>query len=531
MTASLSSASSHAPSVPGYRTRQILGIGSSGEVWSAVELSSGQSVALKLVHVREADRASVRRECMTGRRIDHPHVLRLRTVVEAGPDALALVLDYAPGGSLAALVGARGPLEPGEVVTVLTPLATALADLHDRGLVHGDVSPGNILFAEDGRPLLSDLGVASLVGVAPADLHGTAGYTDPAVLSGLPPAPSSDVFGLCAVGWHALTGRPPQPSASRPPLVSLAPDAPAALVAVLEQGMNPLPSQRPDAATLAVEVFDATGAAPVRLVPTDLGAAAADVVTHRLRVQAARDSRGGDDAPAASRRTRRRSVLALGGAVAVLLAGATYGVLATDLLPVGRTGDAGIVAVSAERQGDGDGKAAEVTGGKAATDARAESAGSSGFEATPGGAATPTIETTAGLVPDLLAILSGEDPLTAVPALAQLRAAAFATGDDKPLALADAPGSASLESDRNVLRGLANEGIVLEGLSFEVQHTELVSRSPESAVVRVEVVTREHKRVQRSDGEVVEVRPRGEPVSSELTLVRVDGRWSVSTVA
>lgn len=153
VSASVSSASNRAPSVPGYRTRQILGVGSSGEVWSAVEISSGKSVALKLVSVREDDRARVRRECLTARRIDHAHVLRLRSVVEVGPDVLALVLDYAPGGSLAGLVAARGALEPGEVVTVLTPLATALADLHERGLVHGDVSPGNILFAEDGRPL------------------------------------------------------------------------------------------------------------------------------------------------------------------------------------------------------------------------------------------------------------------------------------------------------------------------------------------------------------------------------------------
>ena len=85
--------------------------------------------------------------------VQHPHVVRLRGV-HGVDDALVLVLDLAPGGSLARLLATRGTLSPGEVVTLGVPLAQALAAVHAQGLVHGDVTPANVLFAADGRPLL-----------------------------------------------------------------------------------------------------------------------------------------------------------------------------------------------------------------------------------------------------------------------------------------------------------------------------------------------------------------------------------------
>ena len=76
---------------------------------------------------------------------------------------LGLIMDYAAGGSLGQLVAGRGRLGPGETVTVLTPIAQALAYLHGQGFTHGDVSPGNVLFTAHGKPLLADLGVARMV--------------------------------------------------------------------------------------------------------------------------------------------------------------------------------------------------------------------------------------------------------------------------------------------------------------------------------------------------------------------------------
>ncbi len=166
-------------------------------------MGTGRAVALKVLHGPGRGEPS-RRESALQRRIDHPHLLTLLRTTRTTDGRTALVTELAAGGSLAALVRARGGLDPGEVVTVLTPLAGALADLHDRGVVHGDVSAGNVLFLADGRPVLADLGTAGLLGVDPAT-HATPGYADPAVARGAGLAPASDVHALGALAWFALT--------------------------------------------------------------------------------------------------------------------------------------------------------------------------------------------------------------------------------------------------------------------------------------------------------------------------------------
>ena len=80
------------------------------------------------------------------------------------------------GGSLGQVVAQREHLTPGETVTVIAPIARALAGLHDLGVVHGDLSPGNVLLDSTGRPVLADLGFSRLTGEAPGDVHGTDGF-------------------------------------------------------------------------------------------------------------------------------------------------------------------------------------------------------------------------------------------------------------------------------------------------------------------------------------------------------------------
>ena len=109
---------------------------------------------------------SVRREIRILSVLDHEHLVKARDVVRLDGVAggrLGLIMDYAAGGSLGQLVAGRGSLGPGETVTVLTPIAQALAYLHGQGFTHGDVSPGNVLFTAHGKPLLADLGVARMV--------------------------------------------------------------------------------------------------------------------------------------------------------------------------------------------------------------------------------------------------------------------------------------------------------------------------------------------------------------------------------
>src|SRR5438067_2251707 len=217
--------------LPGYEVLELVGFGGSGEVWQARVADTGEVVALK--RLRSADavaRERLRREAAVLSSVAGEHVVRVRDVVVSDADAV-LVMDFAAGGSLATVLSVRGQIAGPEVVTLLGPLAMALADAHDRGIVHGDVSPANIVFAADGRPLLSDFGVARAVGTVSHVVEGTPPYLAPEVLAGEPVTAAADVFALCTVAAQALA----------------LPSAPAALVAAIESGLAEDPHDRPTA--------------------------------------------------------------------------------------------------------------------------------------------------------------------------------------------------------------------------------------------------------------------------------------------
>ncbi|MCW2620869.1 MAG: Serine/threonine protein kinase, partial [Frankiales bacterium] len=284
--------------LPGYEIQELLGFGATGEVWRARSTATGETVALKRLRPGVGPEAvsALRREAAVLRTLETPFIVRLRAVVGAGAEAV-LVLDHAAGGSLASLLSRRGVLPPGEVVTVAAPLAQALAVAHARGLVHGDVSPANVLFTGDGMPLLTDLGLARSVAEPRGNepLHATAEYLDPAVAAGADPGPASDVWALGALCFHLLAGTPPYEgelvgqvldaarTRSRAPLGLLAPHVPRALVAVVEGALHDDPTRRPSAGALAVALQRAQTSVPVRLDddPT-VDVAPAGRVTHAV---------------------------------------------------------------------------------------------------------------------------------------------------------------------------------------------------------------------------------------------------------
>jgi hypothetical protein len=169
--------------------------------------SSGDRVALKRLAPADPEQLrEARAEAALLTALDHPNLVRLHRFVVV-PGAAVLVLDLAAGGSLAALLAARGRLTPGETITALAPIGAALAYAHRNGVIHGDVTPANILFDERGLPLLADLGVARLLSSS-APARTTPAYIDPAVAAGAAPGPATDVFMLAASAVHALTGSP-----------------------------------------------------------------------------------------------------------------------------------------------------------------------------------------------------------------------------------------------------------------------------------------------------------------------------------
>ncbi|WP_276508449.1 serine/threonine-protein kinase [Modestobacter muralis] len=267
-----------APVVPGLVLEELLGRGGSGQVWRARPRSGGPAVAVKVLVRGDPERQE--REAVLLGELDHPHLVRLHEVVRrevrGAPAQVALVLDLLEGGSLAALLARRGRLRPGEVVTTVAPIAAALAHAHDRGVVHGDLSPGNIVFTAEGRPVLTDLGTARLVGnTARAEV--TPPYVDPVVARGGAPGPASDVFGVAAAAFHALTGVAPWNAADPggtltvaatgqlPDLALLAPEAPEELVRVVLRGLSEEPHERGSAAAFALDLRHACRPEPVRL--------------------------------------------------------------------------------------------------------------------------------------------------------------------------------------------------------------------------------------------------------------------------
>lgn len=266
-------------SLAGYEVEALLGFGGTGEVWSARESMTGERVALK--RLRGTDAAPSRelqREAALLASARHEHVVRLRSVVPT-LNGLVLVLDFAAGGSLASLLGVRGRLTAAEVVTIGAPLAQALADVHERGLIHGDLTPANIVFDASGKPLLADLGVARLVGEPTSTISATAGFADPVVLAGEPATPASDVYGLGAVCFTALAGVTPGVAGS---LASLVPGVPSTLAAAIESALDADPRARPDPASFARSLYAACSAQPVRLVQGEPGPAVGADVTHEV---------------------------------------------------------------------------------------------------------------------------------------------------------------------------------------------------------------------------------------------------------
>jgi eukaryotic-like serine/threonine-protein kinase len=204
-------------------------------------------VALKLLRSTHATaRERLRRDAAVLSSVCGDHVVRVRDVVVMESQAV-VVMEHAAGGNLASILAAREVLTAPEVVTLVGPLAMALADAHDRGLVHGAVTAANIVFTEDGRPMLSDFGLASLIGDRPTDV--TAAEAD-------------DVHALCSVAVAALDRE----------------SAPAALVAAIDAGVAGDPHGRPSARDLGAAVLRSCGAAPIRLAasvaPVMPGAAA-----------------------------------------------------------------------------------------------------------------------------------------------------------------------------------------------------------------------------------------------------------------
>lgn len=137
------------------------------------------------------------REARLGAALSHPHLVAIHDLFEHGGEWL-VVMERVRGPSAAELLGA-GPLPARAVLELGLQVGAALQEIHAAGLVHRDVTPGNVLIDRTGVAKLADLGLLLLAGSADRPA-GTPGYAAPEPIAGRP-VPASDVFSLGAPCW------------------------------------------------------------------------------------------------------------------------------------------------------------------------------------------------------------------------------------------------------------------------------------------------------------------------------------------
>lgn len=186
-----------------------VGRGGAGTVYEARDRELGRTMALKVYHHHERDRAQLVHEARTAVRFAGAGVVR---VYDMDPEQGWLVLEWAPSGTLKKRILDRAPsLVPIERWAL--PLAEALARVHHAGFVHHDVKPANVLLTREGAPLLTDFGTARAIG-SPSP-EGSLGYVSPERAAGRSSDPRDDVYGFGRILEDVLDGVTHPPSLAR----------------------------------------------------------------------------------------------------------------------------------------------------------------------------------------------------------------------------------------------------------------------------------------------------------------------------
>jgi serine/threonine protein kinase len=202
-----------------YRLRHVVGRGGMGVLWAARDEMLGRDVAVKELRppldAAGEHNALVReralREARAAARVTHPSAVTVYDVVEEDGRPW-IVMELLPPRTLADVLAVEGPLAPGRVARIGLDLLDALTTAHQAGVLHRDVKPGNILFA-DGRAVLVDFGIATLDGDASLTstglLLGSPAFMSPERARGERPTPASDLWSLGATLFTAVEGVSP----------------------------------------------------------------------------------------------------------------------------------------------------------------------------------------------------------------------------------------------------------------------------------------------------------------------------------
>jgi serine/threonine-protein kinase len=202
-----------------YQIVEKIGAGGMGAVYKAYQPGLGRYVAIKVLPPQTAgDPAFAERFAQEARAIGklrHPNIVTAFDFTQQG-DFAYLVSDYIDGGTLADQLGTPLPLD--YALGIVGPIAGALDYAHSRGIVHRDIKPQNVLLTREGTPVLTDFGLAKIVGPGSGmtqvgSLMGTADYMAPELAGGAEAAgPAADQYALGIIAYQMLVGRHPFPA-------------------------------------------------------------------------------------------------------------------------------------------------------------------------------------------------------------------------------------------------------------------------------------------------------------------------------
>lgn len=256
-----------------YRLLRRAGHGAMSEVHVARDEVLGRDVAIKLVRADaigdEGGVERLEREARAIAGLQHPNVVTIHDALRDGPDA-AIVMELVDGGTLADRLRDEAPMPWRRAFAVAIDVGRGLQAAHDRGLVHRDVKPANVLLSADGTVKVADFGIAGAMAASTqtTTVRGSIPYLAPEQARGEPPDPRTDVYALGCVLHEMLTGQPPFTGdtgaaiigqhlhrRADPPSV-LAPDLPPAVDAVVLRMLATAPGDRHPDMSAAIADFE-----------------------------------------------------------------------------------------------------------------------------------------------------------------------------------------------------------------------------------------------------------------------------------
>jgi len=197
-----------------FKVNRKLGKGGQGIVYLATDPTLQRQVAIKALHVESAKKKELKKfllqEARNVSKLIHPNII---PIFEAGEHEGApyMVFEYVDGVSLKDLIRKKDPLPVSRAVNLMQQILEGVGYAHQKGIIHLDLKPGNILLSKSGAPRVMDFGISEMMGSdhgTGQNLRGTRRYMSPEHFSKIPIGPGSDVFALGLIFFEMLTRTP-----------------------------------------------------------------------------------------------------------------------------------------------------------------------------------------------------------------------------------------------------------------------------------------------------------------------------------